>query len=628
MESALIVLIISLFLVAVLVVLVPEALRLLAFRLAQQRRAIEREIGGLGRELQEAANRLRPFREMSAGVYQQQYLPARESLQEAVTRYRRAVDALNGLAPVSLPSEGLATPLFMREPQLYNRIIRNWRLQRRTASEFAGARASLARAQTAIAQLAAVPADLQQRSHRLVDERVRAVERTLAEERAAGIENLDDFAEQGEHLASEAQALVQLLRRQDRPPLPLSQLNALALALEKLEAETEKLEQDVAAMREQRLALDARLREASTTRNRVAGAVGPDGPDAIVAVLEEADAQMAEAEELRPRRAFDGAEAALVRALALVQLAGELNLASSQLAVLEAIADDVADPEQALRLRAQFDALLEEAEEMAEGGEASARPEAVARLRERAGRLQATATEAVTRHRQLAAQLEAQADKAGGRLASAWQALQTTVAPLPGEPLAQRYQALQRQRRAASGRPVLLERYTADATALAREMEELADYLRRSLKWAGEVRKELDELLNEAQGVAGDWRSLQRYLQTLQEETAIIYQINPAAEGLAGAEKAFSEMQHHYDRARDGYDTLVAERQRLYRQEEHILMTQEAIRSQEEELDEAEMERTFDLANTYYADARGAATVDEAVTALQEVNRVLRELIA
>src|SRR5690606_30488310 len=158
-------------------------------------------------------------------------------------------------------------------------------------------------------------------------------------------------------------------------------------------------------------------------------------------------------------------------------------------------------------------------------GEASARPEAVARLRERAGRLQATATEAVTRHRQLAAQLEAQADKAGGRLASAWQALQTTVAPLPGEPLAQRYQALQRQRRAASGRPVLLERYTADATALAREMEELADYLRRSLKWAGEVRKELDELLNEAQGVAGDWRSLQRYLQTLQEETAIIYQI-------------------------------------------------------------------------------------------------------
>lgn len=625
MESALIVLIITLFFIAVLLLLVPEALRLLATRLAEQRRATEREIGALGRELQETANRLRPFRELSAAVYQQQYAPAREQLQQAVTRYRRAADALKGLAPVSLPSAGLATGPFVREPQLASRIIRNWRLQRRAATELSGARLALAEAQTSMAQLGGVPTALQQRSHALVDERLQRVKQALAEEEAAGIENLADFVEQRHYLAREADALAQLLQRDARQPL--AQLNALALALEKVEAETEKLEQDVREVHERRTALDARRREVSTARNRVGGSVGAEGPDAIVAVLEEADAHIAEAERMRPRRAFDGAEAALSRALTLVQLANALNMASAQVAALEAIADDVADPEQVLALRAQLDALLDETGESVEGDDGEARPEVMAPLRERAERLQNTATEAVTRHRQMTAQLETQADKAAGRLAAAWQALQTTVAPLPGELLAQRYTALQRQRRAAAGRPVLLERYAADAAALAKEMEELADYLRRSLKWVAEVRRELDELLSEAQGVAGDWRSLQPYLQTLQEETAAIYQINPAAEGLAGAEKTLGELQDRYDRARDGYDTLVGERQRLYRQEERILMTQDAIRAREEELDEAEMERIFELAQNYYAEARGAKTVDDAATALQEVNRVLRELI-
>jgi DNA repair exonuclease SbcCD ATPase subunit len=624
MDSALIVLVITLFFIFVIVVLVPEALRLLAVRLAQQRREMEREIGGLGRELQEAANRLRPFRELSASVYQRQYGPAREQLQQAVSRYRRGVDGLKGLAPLSVPSEGLATPLFMREPQLYNRIIRNWRLQRRTAGELAAARAALTGAQQGMGQLGGVPGELQQRSHALVGERLQAVEKALAEEAAAGIENLADFAEQRQYLSHEADALAQLLQREARAPL--SQLNALALALEKVESETEKLEKDMTGVRERRAALDARRREVSTARNRVGGAVGTEGADAIVAVLEEADAQMAEAERLRPRRAFDGAEAALSRALALVQLAGALNMSTAQVAALEAIADDVADPEQVLTLRGQLDVLLDEAEETVVGDDGELRPEVVARLRERAERLQATATDAVTRHRQLAAQLEAQADKVAARLATAWQALQTSVAPLPGELLAQRYTALQRQRRAAAGRPVLLERYAGDAAALAKEMEELTDYLRRSLKWVAEVRGELDELLNEAQGVAGDWRSLQPYLQTLREETAAIYQINPAAEGLAGAEKALGELQDRYERARDGYDTLVGERQRLYRQEERILMVQDAIRAREEELDEAEMARIFELAQNYYAEARGAKSVDEAAAALQEVNRVLREL--
>lgn len=626
MESALIVLIITLFFIAVLLLLVPEVLRLLAARLAQQQREVERALGGLGRELQEAANRLRPFRELSAAVYQQQYLPAREQLQQAVTHYRHAGDGLKGLAPVALPEGGLAAGPFLREPQLAARIIRNWQLQRRTAANLAAARAALAQAQTGMARLGGVPSTLQQRSHTLVSERLRGVEKALHEEEAAGIEYLADLAEQRQYLASEAEALAQLLRRDARQPL--SQLNALALALEKVETETGKLEQDVGGVRERRTALDARLREVSTARNRVAGAVGAEGPDAILAVLEEADAQLAEAQQLRPRRAFDGAEAALARALTLVQLAGALNIASAQVATLEAIADDVADPQQVLTLRAQLDALLDEAEETAEGDGGDVRPEVVARLRERAERLQATATGAVARHRQLTAQLEGQADKVAARLATAWQALQKSVAPLPGELLAQRYTALQRQRRAAAGRPVLLEHYVADATALAKEMEELADYLNRSLKWVAEVRKELDELLNEAQGVAGDWRSLQPYLQTLREETAAIYQMNPAAEGLAGAEKVLGELQDRYGQARDGYDTLIGERQRLYRQEERILMTQDAIRAREEELDEAEMARVFDLAQNYYAEARGAATVDEAAAALQEVNRVLRELIA
>ena len=444
MESALIVLIISLFLVAVLVVLVPEALRLLAFRLAEQRRAIEREIGGLGRELQEAANRLRPFREMSAGVYQQQYLPARESLQEAVTRYRRAVDALNGLAPVSLPSEGLATPLFMREPQLYNRIIRNWRLQRRTASEFAGARASLARAQTAIAQLAAVPADLQQRSHRLVDERVRAVERTLAEERAAGIENLDDFAEQGEHLASEAQALVQLLRRQDRPPLPLSQQAWRGLESWKRRRRSwSRRGGDARAA-----AGPGRPPARAAPRNRVASAVGPDGPDAIVAMLEEADAQMAEAEELRParlrgRRGGDRAGAGWCAC----------GRAESGVVAARGAGGDCrrrGRPEQALRLRLSSTRCWKGRRD-GRGRRASASGGRGPTTR--AGRAAAATAEAVTR-RQLPR--SSRPGRQGRRAACVSVAgAQTTVAPLPGERWPA--QALQRQRRAASGRPVLLE---------------------------------------------------------------------------------------------------------------------------------------------------------------------------
>lgn len=626
MEAALAVLVITLFFIVVLVLLLPEGLRLLAQRTNQQRRELEREAGSLGRELQEAANRLRPFRELTALVYQAQYGLTREQLQQAVNGYRQAMARLQALPRIALPAEGLAAPHFLRDPQLYSQVVRNWTWQGRSASELEAAKAALARAHEGMDELAEVPLSLRRQSDTLVADRLERVQAALDAEEAAGIAALGDFNEQRQYLAHEAEALQQLLQRETSAPL--SQLDALALALEKVDAAVAALEADVAAIQEARLALDKRRREVETARNRVAGAVEGDAPEAIGALIEEADSLLEEVDHLRPKRAFGGAETALADALGYIQLANALHLATAQMAALAAIADDVPDPEAPLRLQSRLDELLEGAEELTGAVESERRPEAVARLRQEADRLQETAGEMVARHRQLTAQLEAQADKAAAGLAAAWTRLQSTVAPLPGEMLAQRYQAIQRQRRAAAGRPVLLEHFTGDAAALAQEMEELADYLANSLQWVADVRVELDELLGEAQGIAGEWRSLMPYFKAMQEETAAIYQIDPATQGLAGAEEALGEMQRRYDRARDNYDGLIAERQRLYKIEERILLTQDAIRAHEDELDEATLERTFELAQNYYAEARGAVTVDLAESSLQEVNRLLREVIA
>jgi hypothetical protein len=625
MDAALTVLVITLFFIVVLLLVLPEGLRLLAQRGAQQRRELEREAAGLGRELQEAANRLRPFRELTARVYQAHYGRAREELQQAVTSYQQALARLQALPRVSLPETGLAAPFFMRDVGLYSRAPRNWAWLKRSTAEMAAARTALAEAQKGIDELAQVPLTLRRQSHLLAAERLGRVQKDLEAEEAAGIAALADFAEQRRSLASEAEALQQLLQRE--PGAPLSQLNALALALEKVDEATATLEADVKEVQEARAALDRRRREVETARNRVQGAVDSDGPEAITGLIEEADNLLEEVDHLRPKRAFAGAETALGDALAYVQLANALHLAAAQVAALEAIADDVPDPEGALRLQGELDELLEAAEELTGAVEGERRPEAVARLRQQAERLQSTAGEVVARHRQLTAQLEGEADKAMAALATAWNRLQGTVAPLPGEMLAQRYQALQRQRRAAAGRPVLLEPFVGDATALTAEMKELTDYLQKNLQWAAEVRVELDELLGEAQGIAGEWRSLQPYFKVMQEETAAIFQMNPAGHGLAGAEETFNEMQTRYDRARDNYDNLIAERQRLYKVEERIILAQDTIQSRAAEMDETMLERAFELAQSYYAEARGAVTVDLAESSLQEVNRVLLDAL-
>jgi hypothetical protein len=625
MDAALTVLAITVFFVAVLLLLLPEGLRLLAQRLAQQRRLLERDLGVLARELQEAANRLRPFRELSAAIYRAEYERTREQLQQAVTTYQGAMRRLQAMPPVTLAETGLAAPFFLREPQLYSRIIRHWTWQGQTTKDVTAAKAALATAKKGIDELDQVPLTLRRQSHALAGERLEKVKAALAAEEEAGIANLADLGEQRQHLAHEADALAQLLRRE--AGAPLSQLDALAQALEKVTAAVVTLEADVAAVQEARTALDKRRREVETARNRLAGAVDEDAPEAISALLDEAGGLLDEADALRPRRAFANAAALLEDAHAYVQLAGALHLGAAQVSTLEGIADDLPNPEVALRLQSELDELLDAADELTGAVAAERRPEAIARLQQHAETVQQSAGDLIARHRQLTARLEASADKAAAGLAQSWSALQSTVAPLPGELLAQRYQAIQRQRRAAAGRPVLLEHFVADATALQQEMDELAGYLGSSLEWVARIRVELDELLGEAQTIAGEWRSLQPFYKVMQEETAAIFQIDPAAHGLGAAEEALAELQTRYERARDNYDTLLDERQRLYRIEERIVLTQEAIRAHDDELDDAELERIFELAQGYYAEARGAVTVDMAESSLQEVNRLLLEVI-
>ena len=428
------------------------------------------------------------------------------------------------------------------------------------------------------------------------------------------------------------------------------QSDALARQLEGVESAAAALARDLEAVSEARQALDARLaavaelweslplpERAGVADEQLPPAEGEPAPDEAPALpyngalLARAETMLDAAGEWRARLGFARASRLADSAGLLLQLAAELAGAARH-AELLARAEEPLEPDAIAAVQAELAELVaaarsiavtatpaEAREALAEEGEAEA-----AALRQRARSL-------ATRARRLHGQHEAAVESLEGRAAAAHNALSRALARLsrrlavsPHEPLVARTQALERTYAAATGRPVRLQAYAQAAEALAAELQEWTERLSAGLEALSGQRDALRRRIDEAHRLAGGWRSLRPYLETMQSCAAELWQIDPASEAAAGGgatleeiDAALAEAGALAREAAAAFEALVAVRRRLAALEARLAEATDAEEEEEISAWEGARRPAQKPPSPTLAAARSAQTVEEAVAILE-----------
>jgi hypothetical protein len=626
-ESVAILIGITIFIIVLLVLGGPELLRWQAGRNRDRYEILLPALNALAERLRSAAARMRHYRSLQAGVYQEAYQRTRAPMERAVAAFQEANQQRDLLRLPAVEAEGLAVRPFFQQPDLWVTIprdaLRLGRLQRAQTN----ARRALEEVSGGLKSLAHVPHALQERAAETAKQ-LEGLAATLAREKAAGVSGLGPWQERQEELAEEVQALAQLLRRE--PNQPLNQLDALAQALDQVEGSTAALDKEVTEMVSERQVLDEQLARARSTRERLAeGEVA-----AVKPLLGRSERMLAAAAEARQRATFEQARDLTGQARAVLGLANDLAELAGKVAALEAVADSSLEAAQIRDLvQAQNRAHQMVRDRLGAGEEAEGRHVAltapamrvVESLQAQARELDARAERLQALHAEQVQALEAEAAQEAELLERAWRELVGLLPPGPEEPIAERYQTLQEQGQMATGKPAQLRAYVGAARGLRTRVTDTAAYLKENLDWAKGLREEISRLLSTAEEEAGEWHSLQQQVTTIKESAAAIWQLDPAsAETVEEALEALDEMQARQERALDAWEALQAGRQRVSAVEERIERVEASLVGIPMEVDE--WERVEELAQGYVADAVRAETVEDAVVALQEVHRVLRDL--
>lgn|GEM_PF-2994507 len=627
MESVAIVSGITIFFAVLLLMGGPELLRWQADRNKDRHELLLPALKALAEELRSTAARLRHYRPLQADVYRETYGATRGSMEEAVAAFQAAQKQRELLRLPAVGDEGLAIRHFLERPQYLAAIprdtLRLGRLQRLQTQ----ARRSLKAVNEGLNTLAQVPARLQERAESLSSRRLQQLATTLSGEKSAGIAALDRWQARQEELAEEAEALAQLLRRE--PNQPLSQLDALAQALTRVEESTAALEEEVTALVSERETVDEQLQRTQATYQRLAESEAP----AVAPLLARSEGLLAGANAAREEADFAGAGERAGQARALLTLANDLAQVAEKVAALEAVADVSLEATAIAELSQAHSRAQQMVEGRLDGGEGKGMQQplpagtmrVVDRLQRQAREMDARAGRLQALHEGHVRELEEEAGREAQALAQAWQRLGQLVPPAGGDPLTNRYELLQRQRTEAAGKPALLRAYVGAARGLATRVADTARYLEQNLEWATGLRQEISDLLSAAETEAGGWRALQPHVDQIKESAAAIWQLDPAAAGtLEEAYDTLDELQARQEQGLDAWEALQAGRQRLLAVEQRIERAEAALEGAE--VAPEEWQRVEQLAQGYYADARQAETIDEALLALQEVHEVLRSV--
>ena len=628
METVAIVSGITIFFAVLLFLGAPELLRWQARRNEEQQELLLPAVKALAEALRTMAARLRHYRALEAAVYREAYQAARAPMEEAVAAFQAAQQQRELLRLPPVTAEHLAIRHFLAQPQHLAAIPRDTLRLRREQRALSRARQALKEVDEHLTTLSAIPARLKERAERLAGERLPELATTLSAEQSAGIGALDGWLAQHARLAEEAEALAERLR--SAPQHGLADLDALAQDLARVEAAVAALEAEVAALVSERETVDVQLQQTRADFEQMADTE----VSALAPLLARSQGLLAGARTARREANFAGAGERVTQARALLALAGDLAEVARKVASLEAVADISLEATQIAELgQAQsrahrmvaerLDGAVEEVEVQETLPAGTMR--VVDRLRQQAGELEARADRLLELHQTHVRQLEEEASRETEALALAWQRLGQLIPPAPGNPLANRYELLRRQRQEAARKPALLRAYVGAARGLTTRLADTTRYLEENLEWSSGLRQEISDLLAVAEGEAAGWRSLQPFVEQIKESAAAVWQLEPAGAGtLEDAYEALDELQAQQERALDAWEALQAGRQRLSALEQRIERTEAAVTGAD--VDPEQWQRVEQLAQDHYADARQAETVDEALAALQEMHEVLRRV--
>lgn len=612
----------------------PEFLRWQAGRNRDRYELVIPALKAMEEALRATAARLRHYRPLEALVYQETYNVTRQPMERAVEAFRAAQQQQEQLHLPAVDEEGLAIRHFFQHPDQLVAIPRDAARLARMQGYLTRARRSLQAVNEGLNKLSGVPALLRERAGKLVHDQLQPLAATLSSEEAEGIAALGRWQTRQEKLAEEAEALLQQLR--DDPNQPLAQLDTLAQTVDRLEKAAVALAAEVDELVSDRQVVDEQVERTRATYDRIAQREARP----LAPLLARSERLLEEVSVVRREAEFEAAGERLAEARALLALASDLAEVAEKVKALEIIADvslEAGEIAELVEGQQRIHAMIGERLTLSTDGAPSEKPggpapglptpemQVVDLLQRQTREMEARAERLLSLHEAHVRELEEEASREEQRLNQAWQRLAQILPPEPGEPLANHYHQIQRQRAEAVGKPTVLRAYVGAARGLATQLTDTAAYLEENLQWATGLRQEIANLLAAAEETAGDWFALQGYVTEIKESAAAIWQVDPADAGnVDSAYDALDELQARQEQALDAWEALNAGRQRLAAVEERIERTEAAL--QAEAVDPAEWERVEQLVQGHYTDALRAGRVEEALVSLQEVHDVLREI--
>jgi hypothetical protein len=498
----------------VLVVFIPAWLERRATTNRARRTACIAETGALDRSSQGLHRTLARYHRAQSQVYRDQAGIAVDRLADLDSHLATLNDMIGRLKCPEMFDYLLPVKHFILFPQDFRSILFDTRQLGRIRNQFQVATGSLAAAETAVAQLVAMPDRLAKERHTLTG-RLDQIETIIRQERAAGIIALVDLDEDQSRVRA-------LLGDQAaiNPDAPLRELDSGALMLETATAGIAALEKNLDDMRRERTLLDERLRRvAAELDDAQAGTkAGPDAADAppqVRPLLRRAAALLNEsAADHRRRRDFAAAGRDADQAERLIAVGRDLAVADRRARHLIARDDGQSLTGPIAALRQDLDAALETVAALpGERGVDQGLVDRATALRRRAEVL-------IQRQNEIIAALEREAESIRGRVEQGWNESRRLIVLDADDPLARRYDRLLANDEAARRSPVALLQYREDATAFERTMNPWLARLAATEERIGRLRATLPETIDKALQVAASWRCLEEHILFIQQRAA------------------------------------------------------------------------------------------------------------
>lgn len=501
----------------VVVVFIPAYLERLARVNVTQRDHYRRELQDLDREERRLERLLAPYRRAQSEAYQE----AVGHVDAQLAHIRTEIDAL-GLLLDSLQCPQLFDYLlpiqhFALAPGHVKAIWDDSRNLKRVKLQFETTSGHVVKAREAFDHLTSMPNRLRAQRDVLA-QRLRSLESMVARERNAGIEALDDFARD----AATVRRLVDEAGQAAGQELALTELDAVALALQQAGTTLSEAELRAAELERERVTIDRRVRRAATELDN-AQATAKSGQDMEIVpqvrpILRRAAALLNEsAHEHRARREFNAAGADVTTAVQLITFGRDLQLAQKQIALLGERDDGASLATPISDLRKEMAELLDHLESE---GMNSVSPLGDAAVAGRAARLRTRADTLVRQQEAMIAELSREAARTKEQLEHAWTIGQNLLPLSPDDPLYRRYMNLEARFAEAQQKPAALEQYRRDVAAFEGVWEAWVARVQATRALVTRMRESIPGLVDEALALAEPWACLIEDVKFIQQRAA------------------------------------------------------------------------------------------------------------